>query len=284
MTIENALREKGLYDVSEVRHLKFHVSFLSNDARRLGLASESQNKVELQRKLNFCLNNLSDPPIEEMNTKVLLNFLSDKSFHWIDKSEDRINYFVWSMLRLVTYREVDEHENKFGYKLKLKPCLENLDKRKLNPYRDSRLNTLPLNKNEMRELIFDFFDGWDVKASAKEMLMKKLRREWIYITNELDPDYSWIEKKNKKQNFWIYKYLKSKDYFLPHFIKPVSTTQVYNTNIAILDSFFVLTDGEITIQDSEGNDLQVTYDEIMHKMMKAWKQQLYREKKDKTKS
>jgi len=326
MTIEEILKSKGLYEVNNIRYLKFYMSYIYEEFDEIPMSKESQNKEDLQRKINYIFNNAVydlESHVEDMNKKSIENFLPDNSFIWIDKNEDRMNYFIWSILRLMTYRRVDDQNNKFGYKLSLDDCLKNLKERERNPYYSSELNLVPLNRIEMRNLVFDFFDQWDAKASAKEKLMRKLKKEWIYVTNDLDPDYSWIDEKNKKQNIWIYEYIKSKDYFLPHLPKPASLKQFYNMNIAILDSLFVLGNGKVndtsnkistpkedvskvnslkeieleeyisgectseddiaaeeTSEEVTPKTNQISHDDVMYKMMKAWKQQVYRDKKD----
>lgn len=304
MDIESRLREKGLYGVNNTRYLKFYVSYIRDNLDALKSSYECQDKEELQQKIRLIFNNAHcdlESHVEEMNKQALNNFLPDKSFEWIDKREDRIVYFAWSILRLVINRKQEGDKYSFGYTLRLNLCLENLKNEDENLYFNSNLNRLPLNKSEMRELIFDFFDQKNAKASAKEKLMNLIKDKWLYVSNDIDPDYSWIEEKNKKQNIWIYNYLKAKGYFLPHLTKPVSASQYYNTNIAILDSLFVLTGGSVINTsvkktketDSDVDDIdtpqeksqqhreqRLTSDKVMYKMMKAWKQQLYREKQD----
>ena len=298
---EEKLAERGLFRVNNVRYLKYYLFYISQNTD-ISYSVESEDKEELQRKINMAINNVHTgiySQIEKMNEQAIKHLLPNRSFRWIEKNEDRMVYFVWSMLRFVSTRtdDLDEQNRAFSYDFSVRRCLRHLDDEERNPYHISGLNKLPLNSAEALELIYDFFDQWDAKASAKEKFMDILKEKWRYISHHLNPNYSWIEPKNKAQNIWIYNYIKSKLEFLPHLIQPVSAAQYYNSNIAILDTLFTCHQDEIlnpnrrrnkrksssSTEDSSRNEERyITSNDVMYKMMKAWKQKRFREKTGRT--
>ncbi|EJL8259011.1 TPA: hypothetical protein ACMDWR_002970 [Vibrio cholerae] len=287
---EKELVDKGLFRANNIRYLRFYAAYISAHAD-IRFTFQSQDKEELQRKIKLALNNQRndlEPKIEDMNKQALKSLLADRSFAWIDKKEDRIVYFAWSLLRFVSTisDDFDDHKRGFDYTFGTIYCKNNLHNEETNPYQKSGLNQLPLSRIEAHELIYEFFDQWQANTVAKDRLMSLLKEKWIYIANELRPDYSWIDPKNKKQNIWIYNYIKSKLEFLPHLTPPISTAQYYNTNIALLDTLFTCRNGAIRREKPLPRELELSplrtfnllSNEVMYTMMKAWKQKQYREK------
>ncbi|GLO59587.1 hypothetical protein MACH09_00950 [Vibrio sp. MACH09] len=268
------LEKKGLCNVNNIRNLKFYLSYLCHHLDEIKVSRQGDGKADLQKKIYYTYQDPTfnlDPHINLMNESATRSLLSNNAFDWIDKSEDRVNYFVWSMLRLATYDEVTSSNHKFGFTFDIERCIENLEESDKNLYIDLGLDTYPLCRKDVRETIYEFFDVWEAHASAKERFMKRLKRQWISLTNRISPDYSWISPSSKKQNLWIYNYIYKSKIYVPHIPQPTSTKEHYNANIAIIDSYLSLD------RDTRRDDYLPPH-KIMSRMKKAWQQHEHREK------
>ncbi|EGR3264843.1 hypothetical protein DLI08_19385 [Vibrio parahaemolyticus] len=293
LSIQQKLTDMGLIKAGNSRYLRFYLSYLVTHFD-VAFSVESQDKEELQLKVYRALITHLDSQqkelrVNELNKCVLEHLLPNNSFDWIDKNEDRIVYFVWSMLRLMTTTKmnIDDNQHDLNYTFRLSECLEFMNKGQRNLYQRVGVNKLPLHRSEALIAIYDFFDQWKANAAAKERLMNILKEKWLYIAAEIRPDYSWLESRNKQQNIWLNHYIKSKLEYLPHMPPPVSATQYHNVNIALIDTLFTLKKGVIRnpIEESKKEKATtinkpyqeyLTCHEVLHNMMKAWKQKLYR--------
>lgn len=208
------------------------------------LGRDCQDKKELQLKISMVLLRRKldvEGLINRMNCAALESLLPERSFDWIDKNDDRIVYFVWSLLRLTTPRslKIDDNKYDFRFSTRLTHCIEYVNDKQVNYYQKLNLNPLPLHRSEALALIYDFFDQWDATSRSKEKLMLFLKEKWLYIASKLRPDYSWIDPKNKQQNDWISNYISSQLEWLPHLPPPMTTSQRYNINIVNLDTLFI---------------------------------------------
>ncbi len=295
VSIKQKLTEKGLSKAGNSRYLRFYLSYLVTHFD-VAFSVESQDKEELQLKVYHALithldSHQQELRVNELNQRVLEHLLPNRSFDWIDKSEDRIVYFVWSMLRLMTTTEmnIDDNHLDLNYTFRLSECLEFMNQGKRNLYQRVGVNKLPLHRSEALMAIYDFFDQWKANAVAKERLMTILKEKWLYIAAEVQPDYSWLESKNKPQNIWLNHYIKSKLEYLPHLPPPVTATQYHNVNVALIDTLFTLKNGVIRNPIEENTTAKrkpyqkyLTCEEVLHNMMKAWKQKVYRDSKQNT--
>ncbi|KJY81674.1 hypothetical protein TW81_17345 [Vibrio galatheae] len=288
ITSEQALTKIGLFRANDERYLKFYWGYLGKNFDRI-MGLDCQDKRELQHKISMVFMRTDLDVIglvNRLNTAALDSLVPEKSFDWIDKNDDRVVYFVWSMLRLATPRalKIDGRESGLRYARRLDDCLYYIDSKRSNYYKSLKLNPLPMHRSEALPLIKDFFDQWNVTARSKEELMLTLKEKWLYIASDLRPDYSWIDPKNKQQNAWASNYISSQLEWLPHLPPPLTTSQTYNINIANLDTLFTFNKGQVR-NPSERDDKKKTeykewlsHTDVMHKMMKAWKQKQFREK------
>ncbi|MGR3130910.1 hypothetical protein ABMX79_13610 [Vibrio vulnificus] len=281
---EASLIENGLFRANNERYLKFYWGYLAKNMNNI-LGRDCQDKKELQLKISMVLLRREldvEGLINRMNRAALESLLPERSFDWIDKNDDRIVYFVWSLLRLTTPRslKIDDNEYDFRYSTRLTHCTNNINDKQVNYYKKLNLNPLPLHRSEALALIYDFFDQWSATAHSKEKLMLILKEKWLYIASDLRPDYSWIDPKNKQQNTWMSNYISSQLEWLPHLPPPMTTSQTYNINIANLDTLFVFRTnfGQKKRKDNTERSTRLTHAEFMYKMMKAWKQKQFREK------
>ncbi|ELA8118022.1 hypothetical protein RGL59_004239 [Vibrio parahaemolyticus] len=281
---EASLIENGLFRANNERYLKFYWAYLAENMNNI-LGRDCQDKKELQLKISMVLLRRKldvEGLINRMNRAALESLLPERSFDWIDKNDDRIVYFVWSLLRLTTPRslKIDDNKYDFRFSTRLTHCIEYVNDKQVNYYQKLNLNPLPLHRSEALALIYDFFDQWDATSRSKEKLMLFLKEKWLYIASDLRPDYSWIDPKNKQQNTWTSNYISSQLEWLPHLPPPMTTSQTYNINIANLDTLFVFRTnfGQKKRKDNTERSTRLTHAEFMYKMMKAWKQKQFREK------
>ncbi|EGR8991570.1 hypothetical protein BST55_19325 [Vibrio vulnificus] len=281
---EASLIENGLFRANNERYLKFYWAYLAKNMNNI-LGRDCQDKKELQLKISMVLLRRKldvEGLINRMNCAALESLLPERSFDWIDKNDDRIVYFVWSLLRLTTPRslKIDDNKYDFRFSTRLTHCIEYVNDKQVNYYQKLNLNPLPLHRSEALALIYDFFDQWDATSRSKEKLMLFLKEKWLYIASKLRPDYSWIDPKNKQQNDWISNYISSQLEWLPHLPPPMTTSQRYNINILNLDTLFIFRTnfGSKKRKGNTEHNKRLTHAEFMYKMMKAWKQKQFREK------
>ncbi|MEK2096988.1 hypothetical protein WOB89_11185 [Vibrio parahaemolyticus] len=191
--------------------------------------------------------------IQAMKDAANAQLIPQKELEWIDHRDERLCYWIWSILRLAIHNYDVQSDG-----LELNYDQYNLDR----PYLQLGLNQLPLTSRERYELIIEFFDTATATIEQKRGILAGLRRDWegVYSTEKF------LRPNSDEEGYgaWLWNYVTSNEnypiqhWFLP---QPKKPDDMFKAAIAAFD---------VSGEDTSTKKLFII------QMKKAWSQKKHR--------
>lgn len=241
-----------------LRECNFYWDYMLDDGIHMPL-DRPQNATDICYIINRLL---IDTQIDDNNICTYIQKMTDaangrlipeKELEWIDRRDERLCYWIWSILRLAV-NNYEAHSD--GLELSFDQY--NLDR----PYLNFELNGLPLTARERYDLIIKFFDVTTATIEQKRRILNGLRHDWerVYSTEKF------LRPNSDEEGYgaWLWNYVTSNEeypiqhWFLP---QPKKPDDMFKAAVAAFDVW-----GE----DTSTKKLFII------RMKKAWSQKKHR--------